>query len=542
MFRYVVDETKRLPRSNKTLCFYGAYIRLGEFIDTIESLSGYLQHLGIGKGDNVILCLGNIPDAVLSFYAINNTGAVANIVHPLIPSQALKKIADDMNTKAFILFDEFFEKYEWLKDSDKPVILCAASDYLPSLYKIPYEIYSYRFKKNVKFDSRIVKFKDTIGKYEYKNVDIKGEDIAIYMHSGGTTGKSKTVMLSNAAFNHLADNTIDLVGGGVDDKDGMLMVLPLFHTYGLGICMHTVISGGGQAIMMPKFNAKAACGLVKRRNVTYIAGVPNMYAKMVNCGKFKGKYLKKLKNCYCGGDKLSNAIKKGFEDAMAKSGNPIKLCAGYGLTEGGICCVNTMDIHKEGTLGKPTKNNKFAVVDENNNFLPPMQKGMLVLSTNSMMTGYYNDEELTKETIFYDSKGEKWLKTGDIGYMDEEGYVYFVDRLKRMVKISGVNVFPQEIEDYVDKYDGILRSCVISAEKDGKTYLKLYIMTKDGVNADDAYIENLKKYIGANLLKYSVPRVVKKVDYLPLTQIGKVDFKKLQEDSEKEDSSNKTAE
>ena len=227
---------------------------------------------------------------------------------------------------------------------------------------------------------------------------------------------------------------------------------------------------------------------------------------------------------------------------MAKSGNPIKLCAGYGLTEGGICCVNTMDIHKEGTLGKPTKNNKFAVVDENNNFLPPMQKGMLVLSTNSMMTGYYNDEELTKETIFYDSKGEKWLKTGDIGYMDEEGYVYFVDRLKRMVKISGVNVFPQEIEDYVDKYDGILRSCVISAEKDGKTYLKLYIMTKDGVNADDAYIENLKKYIGANLLKYSVPRVVKKVDYLPLTQIGKVDFKKLQEDSEKEDSSNKTAE
>ena len=529
MFAYVVDETKRLPRTNKTLSFYGNYIRLGEFIDTIRSLSGYLQHLGIGKGDNVILCLGNIPDAILSFYAINDTGAVANIVHPLIPSIALKKIADDMNTKAFILFDEFYEKYEWLRDSDKPVILCAASDYLPPLYKIPYEMYSYRFKKHVKYDDRVVKFKKILGKYPHKETDIKGDDIAIYMHSGGTTGKSKTVMLSNAAFNNLAFNTIDLVGGGVDDKDGMLMVLPLFHTYGLGICMHTVISGGGQAVMMPKFNAKGACRLVKHRTVTYIAGVPNMYAKMVASGKFKGKYLRKLKNCYCGGDKLSDAVKKAFEDAMAKSGNPIKLCAGYGLTEGGVCCVNTMDIHKEGTLGKPTKNNKFAVVNEKSEFLPPMQKGMLVISTLGMMSGYYNDEKLTKETIFNDKNGEKWLKTGDIGYMDEDGYVYFVDRLKRMVKISGVNVFPQEIEDLVDKYEGILRSCVISVEKEGKPQLKLYIMVKDGVVADDKYIDGLKKYIGANLLKYSVPKIVEKVDSLPLTQIGKVDFKKLQE-------------
>ena len=320
-----------------------------------------------------------------------------------------------------------------------------------------------------------------------------------------------------------------LVGGGVDDKDGMLMVLPLFHTYGLGICMHTVISGGGQAVMMPKFNAKGACRLVKHRTVTYIAGVPNMYAKMVASGKFKGKYLRKLKNCYCGGDKLSDAVKKAFEDAMAKSGNPIKLCAGYGLTEGGVCCVNTMDIHKEGTLGKPTKNNKFAVVNEKNEFLPPMQKGMLVISTLGMMSGYYNDEKLTKETIFTDKNGEKWLKTGDIGYMDEDGYVYFVDRLKRMVKISGVNVFPQEIEDLVDKYEGILRSCVISVEKEGKPQLKLYIMVKDGVVADDKYIEGLKEYIGANLLKYSVPKIVEKVESLPLTQIGKVDFKKLQE-------------
>lgn len=535
MFSYVVDETKRLPRTNRVWNFFGASIGIGEFIDNVNSLTGFLQSVGIGKGDNVILCLGNLPDAIVSFYAINNTGAIANIVHPLIPSQSLKEISEKMNSKAFILFDEFYNKYEWLKQSEKPVILCSVSDYLPKLYKLPYNIYSKKFKKKLKYDDRVVRFKDTLIGFKPLKVDIKGEDIAIYMHSGGTTGKSKTVMLNNDSFNHLADNAIDLIGGGVDDKDGMLMVLPIFHNFGLGICMHTVISGGGQAVMMPKFNPKGACRLVKKRNVTYIAGVPNMYAKMVSSGKFKGEYLKKLKNCYCGGDKLSDAIKTRFEEAMAKSGNPIKLCAGYGLTEGGICCVNTMDIHKEGTLGKPIKNNKFAIIDENNNFLSYNQKGMIVIATNSMMSGYYDDEELTKETIFVDKKGEKWLKTGDIGYIDEDGYVYFIDRLKRMVKISGMNVFPQEIEDYVNKYDGVYKSCVISVNKDGRTELKLYLMTKDGVVADEKYIKGLKDYIAKHLLKYSVPRLVEVVDSLPLTQIGKVDFKKLQEESEKAD-------
>ena len=528
MFEYVVDETQRLQRKNKVWDFNGASIGLGEFIETVESLSGYLQHLGVGKGDNVILCLGNIPNAIVSFYAINNTGAIANLVHPLIPSDKLKKMSEDMNTKAFILFDEFYEQYDWLRNSDKPVILCSVSDFLPRAFKIPYNLYIRNKVKNIDYDSRVVKFKNIIGKYECKKVHIKGDDIAVYMHSGGTTGVSKTVMLSNDAFNHLADNIIDLIGGGVDDSESMLMVLPLFHNFGLGICMHTVISAGGKATLMPKFNPKGACRLVKRAKVTYMAGVPNMYSKMVACGKFKGKYLRRIKNCYCGGEKLSDNIKKAFEEAMAKSGNPIKLCGGYGLTEGGICCVNTMDIHKEGTIGKPVKNNEFGIIDDKNNFLKPMEKGMIALTCNSMMSGYYNSPELDKEVFFYDKQGRKWLKTGDVGYMDDEGYVYFVDRLKRMVKISGVNVFPQEVEDCVNEFDGISKSCLVSYIDNGKTFLKLYVILEDGVIGDDKYIADLRAHIAKNLLKYNMPKKIEIAKSLPLTQIGKVDFKVLQ--------------
>lgn len=535
MFRYLADETARLPRKNKVWDFFGASVGIGKFIETVEGLSGYLQNLGIGKGDNVILCLGNIPDAIVAFYAINNTGAVANLVHPLIPSDGLKKMSENMDAKAFILFDEFYGKYEWLKESDKPVILCRASDFLPRAFKLPYNLYIYNKVKDIEYSERVVRFKDAIGKFEPQKVEIGGDDIAVYMHSGGTTGVSKTVMLSNDAFNHLADNMIDLIGGGVDDSESMLMVLPLFHNFGLGVCMHTVLSAGGKAVMMPKFNPKGACRLLKRADVTYMAGVPNMYAKMVACGKFKGKYLRKIKNCYCGGEKLSDEIKAAFEEAMAKSGNPIKLCTGYGLTEGGICCVNTMDIHREGTLGKPVKNNQFAIVDENNAFLQPMERGMIVISCNSMMSGYYNAPEMDEQVFFTDAQGKKWLKTGDIGYMDADGYVYFVDRLKRMVKISGINVFPQEIEDCVNSYRGISKSCVIPYKENGKTFLKLYIVTEQDVTADGEYLDGLRAHIGKNLLKYNMPKIIEAAKSLPLTQIGKVDFKVLQQMEDNKD-------
>lgn len=530
MYSYLVDETARLSDANKVWDFFGASIGIGEFKRIVNSFGGYLQSLGIGKGDNVILCLGNIPNAIVGFYAINSIGAVANLAHPLIPGEGLKKMSEDMNSKAFILFDEFFDKYPFLKDSDKPVVLCSASDFLPKLFKIPYRSYIRKKVKNIPYGSRIVRFSSTLGKYEAKPIDVKGDDVAVYMHSGGTTGVSKTVMLSNDAFNHLADNAIDLIGGGVDDKDGMLMVLPLFHNFGLGICMHTVLSGGGQAVMMPKFNPKGACRLIKRARVTYIAGVPSMYSKMIACGKFKGKMLKKLKNCYCGGEKISFELKKSFEKIMADNGNPIKLCAGYGLTEGGICCVNTMDIHKDNsTLGKPIKNNRFAIMGDDNDFLPPGQRGMIVLACNTMMTGYYNAPELDKEVFFIDDDGHKWLKTGDIGYIDDDGYVYFVDRIKRMIKISGINIYPQEIEDCVNAFDGVLRSCVIPYRESGKNFLKLYVVMEDGAVFDEDLERRLRKYISDNLLKYNMPKIIKRVDSLPLTQIGKVDFKKLQE-------------
>lgn len=535
MYRHFADNTAHLPDTNKCISYYGRTLSKGEFFRHCDAVADYLRSVGAGKGKNVVLCLPNIPDAIVSFYAINKTGAVVNAVHPLVTGQALYDFIKNTHSCAAVLFEEFYPKYaDCLKGLDIPVVIASAADYLPAPYKPFYRLKTAKAAKSVPYGVNAVRYSDIVkGRIGYDKVkedypDIKGADIAVYMHSGGTTGDSKTVMLDNSAFNCLADNALALIGGKpVDDRDGMLMVLPIFHTFGLGICMHTTICAGGQVVLMPKFDPERACKLLRSTSATFISGVPNMFAKMLDSGYFKGRYVSRLKHCYCGGDKLSNSVKERFYEATKAAGNPIRLNEGYGLTEAGICCVNTPENYREGSIGKPFKNTRFGIFDDNDNALPCNTVGNLCISSNTMMTGYYGDEEATKNAFFnYD--GAKWVRTGDMGRIDEDGFVYFVDRKKRVIKIAGNNVFPQEIENVVNKVEGVKRSCVVAMSEDGKPAVRLIIQPADGADKkalEKAVVDEIK----AKLLKYAIPRVVEFRDRLPLTQIGKVDYRKLED-------------
>ena len=535
MYRHFADNTAHLPDTNKCISYYGKTLSKKKFFAHCDLIADYLRSLGIGKGKNVVLCLPNIPDAIVAFYAINKTGAVVNAVHPLVTGQALKNFIRDMDAAAAVLFEEFYPEYtDSLKEVGIPSIIASASDYLPPLYRPFYRLATRKAAKSVPYGGNVVRYRDLInGKVKFDAAkdgypEIKGADIAVYMHSGGTTGASKTVMLDNSAFNCLADNALALIGGKpVDDRDGMLMVLPIFHTFGLGICMHTTICAGGQVVLMPKFDPERACRLLKSTSATFISGVPNMFAKMIDSGLFKGKYVKRLKHCYCGGDKLSSSVKERFYEATKAAGNPIRLNEGYGLTEAGICCVNTPENYREGSIGKPLKNTRFGIFDDNDNPLPCNTVGNLCISANTLMTGYYGDEEATKNA-FFESGGAKWVRTGDMGRIDEDGFVYFVDRKKRVIKISGNNVFPQEIENVVNKVEGVKRSCVVAMKYDGKPAARLIIQPVAG--ADLKELEKaVKAEIAAKLLKYAMPKAVEFRESLPLTQIGKVDYRKLEE-------------
>lgn len=534
MYRHFADNTAHLPGTNKCISYYGRTLSQREFFEHCDILADYLRVVGAGKGKNVVLCLPNVPDAIVAFYAINKTGAVVNAVHPLVTGQALSGFIKDMDACAAVIFEEFCPKYaDSFKDVDVPVITASAADYLPAAMRPFYKLANAK-KAKALTGKNVVRYDDIIkGKVEHNKTgepypEIKGADIAVYMHSGGTTGDSKTVMLDNSAFNCLAENALALIGGKpVDDRDGMLMVLPIFHTFGLGICMHTTICAGGQVVLMPRFEPKRACKLLKSTSATFISGVPNMFAKMLDSGLFKGKYVKRLKHCYCGGDKLSNSVKERFFEATKAAGNPIRLNEGYGLTEAGICCVNTPENYREGSIGKPFKNTRFGIFDDEDKPLPCDTVGNLCISSNTMMTGYYGDEEATKNAFFVND-GVKWVRTGDMGRIDKDGFVYFVDRKKRVIKIAGNNVFPQEIENVVNKTEGVKRSCVVAMQSGGKPAVKLIVQPVEGVDERDLE-KRIVAEIKAKLLKYALPKVVEFRDKLPLTQIGKVDYRKLEE-------------
>ncbi|MGN0765022.1 MAG: class I adenylate-forming enzyme family protein [Christensenellales bacterium] len=528
MFSYYKACTAHNPATDKVWQFWGASTTRAKFIRDVENFAGYLINLGVGKGDNVVLCLSNIPNALVCFYAINRAGAIANLVHPVIPSEKLQAMDEEMSPKAYILFDEFFYKYkDWIEATGKPIILCSAQDYLPMAFKPFYNAYVAK-KLSTNNSSNVVRYRD-IGKYTAPTVAVDGEDVAVYMHSGGTCGKAKTVMMSNRALNNLTDNILDAIDHRYSNKDAMLMALPIFHTYGLGVCLHSMICAGIRIILMPKFKADTACYLIKRYGITFVAGVPYMYSKMLASGKFKGKMLTKIRACYCGGDKVSENTKQLFKQAMEKQGNNILLSEGYGLTEACVCCINTMKVYKPNSIGRPVKSMTFAIIDEQGNFLPPKSKGEIVISGPTLMKGYYHSED-DREAFFEDDKHVKWLRSGDVGYIDEDGNVFFTDRIKRLVKISGVNVFPQEIENVVDNLDCVKISCVVETTINGKSATKLYVVKdKSTLLGEQEIQEKIRQAIAQNFMRHSMPGIIEFIDELPRTPIGKVDFVALQQ-------------
>ena len=528
MYAYFKERTSRLPRGNRTLSFYGRELTLGETFAEIDGFAARLREAGVGRGDNVIICLGNIPDAVIAFYAVNKTGAVANLVHPLVTAERLAAIARNMNTKAAVLFDEFYGGYVGWEELGVKTFAASAADYLPRLYRPFYRLAVARKTAPARACEGFAQAVRRGRSAGESAADMRGEDIAVYMHSGGTTGEPKSVELSNRAFNALAHNLLALIGGKpVDDRDAMLMVLPLFHTFGLGVCMHTTLCAGGKAVLMPKFEGRAACRLCLRAGVTYICGVPNMFGKMLDSGAFGAALMCRLKYCYCGGDRLSSDTKEKFAALAERAGSDAKLYEGYGLTEAGICCVNMRGRERAGSIGKPVENAVFEAFGGDGTPVPRGTSGELCISTDMAMTRYFGDPEGTAYAMFRYG-GKTWVRTGDIGRLDEDGFVYFVDRKKRMIKISGHNVFPQEIENVVGGAKGVKRCCAVADVCDGKAAVKLFIQKEDG--ADEAEVEKAaRSAIAAKLLKYNMPRRIVFVQKLPLTQIGKVDYRKLEE-------------
>ncbi|MBQ9716195.1 MAG: acyl--CoA ligase [Clostridia bacterium] len=530
MYNYLMHNYQD-KKDDVAICFLYKNFSYKFLKDEIDHVACFLVSRGIKKGDVVTVALPNIPSSVSVFYAVNKIGAIANMVHPLVPYEVLKSHMQNTNSKLLFAFDHLLDCYfDNLVSDGFDVVVCRANDYLTKFESFFYTAFAKKRYRQI--DKNKCTFFCEAQKQKTLDLcdDVKGDDVAVIMHSSGTTDKSKSACLTNKNFNYVAHNVIDVLPWGKMLGRGMasLAVLPTFHAFGLGVSTHTILSFGYQSVMIPKYSAKLIVKKIRQKNVAIIAGVPTMFAGMVDQKSFDGKKLKKLKVAFCGGDKLGDKTKQKFDDVVAKNGGACVLDEGYGLTEAsGVLCVNTRQAQKQGSVGKPLCGTTVRAFDEKGNLLPYGDSGELCVCSPAVMKGYLKGEKLVEDGLFvFDDK--VFVKTGDYGLVDNDGFVFFKQRQKRIEKVSGVNVFPAEAEKVLSAVDGVKDCCVKGVPHKTKgVIMKAYVVAQHGVDKDKL-LQKLKDECCQKLDKWTQPKIYQFLNDLPLTSFGKVDYKSLE--------------
>lgn len=523
--------------------FLGTKVKYRDFLREVRSCAKALKSLGIKPGESVTICLPNIPQAIIMFYAINHMGAIANMVHPLSPEVEIEFYLKESSSVAAITLDSFYDKFKAPMENTglKTLIIASVKDKLHGIKKTGYILTKGRKIKAVPKSDNIVMWKDLMDlgrvitndpELENYSVDMKAEDPAVILYSGGTTGKTKGILLSNLNFNALAMQTT-FMGDCLYPGISMLSIMPVFHGFGLGIGIHTIILNGGCCILIPTFTADSFAKLLKDNKPNLIAGVPTLFEALLRSKTPKGYNLSHLEGVFSGGDTLSIELKKKVDDYLKKYGASAQVREGYGMTESVTAsCLAPKDFNKEGSVGKPFPDTSYKIVKTfTQKELPPGKEGEICVSGPTLMLGYLCNPKEEAHTLQRHGDGLVWLHTGDMGYIDEDGYVYFKQRLKRMIVSSGYSIYPSQIENTIDAHPAVLMSTVIGVDDPYKKQkVKAFVVLKPDVTINEEIKNSIKAHCEKNIAKYAMPYEFEYRESLPKTLVGKVAYTILEEE------------
>ena len=515
--------------------FMGREETYGQFAKEIDRFANILSHLGLKKGDRITISMPTAPQGIICFYAVNKLGGVASMIHPLSTESEIEFYISVSKSRFALTLDVFYEKFRNVLDKTclELLILTKIPDYLPFFKGIGFKLTKGRQIPKVPADPRVRWWKDLM-KLSFPDVpkaDINPHDLAVILYSGGTTGRPKGIMLSN--FNFIAEGQQSAIWSGRDPGDSVLAILPIFHGYGLGVCVNAALMGGGKAILVPTFTPEIVAELIKKKRPAAIVGVPTLFEALSRNPVFQKTDLSCLKTAYCGADTLPRVIKEQFEEIVKKQGGNVKLLEGYGLTEAVTGIMATpADGYREGSIGVPFPDMKAKIVKPNTiEEVPCGEEGEICIAGPAVMLGYLDQEEETAKTLQVHEDGCTWLHTGDIGTRDEDGYFYFKLRKKRMIKSSGMNVYPTQVEERLYQHPGIANACVIGVpDKSQGQRVKAFVVLKDKTKAGPDMEKQLIAHCSEELIKWSCPREIEFRNDLPLTLVGKVAYKVLEDE------------
>lgn len=522
--------------------YFGTKCTYKKLVDKIAEISGAYHRIGVRKGDIVTIVMPNTPEAVISIYALNRIGAVANILHPLSAQEEIKNHINRVKSKVLLCVDICSEKIaNIINDTTlKNVIVASAGNSMPAVMKTLYALKCIKNYKYDKKDNRYLSWNEFSAKKktvsEYKPTGDENKEVAIILHSGGTTGTPKDIMLSNSNFNAFGIQAV-LTLRDVRAGDKILAILPIFHGFGLGVCVHVSFCFGACSVLIPQFNANKFASILNKYKPTMIFGVPTLYDALLKAKGTDKIDFSFLKYAVSGGDTLPEKLEKSVNDFLAAHNSGIKICEGYGMTEGlAALSLSVGDNYKSRTIGKPLIGTEMCVVEPGTvNVLPAGEDGELCISGPTVMIGYRNNPVETENTLRVHSDGKTWLHTGDMAAIDEDGFVHYKLRIKRMMITSGFNVYPTQIESVIEELDFVEKCVVVSIPHPYKKEVaKAFIVLKNGKSKSPETENEIREYCKKKLMHYSVPYKYEFVDLLPKTAYNKIDFMKLQKESSKE--------
>ncbi len=539
MYELVRDAADKYP-GNTAYIFQGKSTTYADFHKRIEATARGLYRMGIRKGDRVTICMANTPQALDCFYGLNRIGAIPNMIHPLSAAKEIAFYLNVSHSKAILTLAQFYEKVDSIRgELEQPVEILVAriADELPFPLNVLYPA-----TKGGKADKKpagtgytlwtdmVAAGKGTL----LPPLDGKYNDCGAILYSGGTTGTTKGIMLSNLNFNALGLQTIAASGFGTISGLKMLSIMPVFHGFGLGIGIHTALIGGATCILVPQFSVKVYADVLKKQKPNIIPGVPTLFEALLRAEGLEKEDLSFLKGIFSGGDSLSPELKKKV-DAFLKAHNcQEQIREGYGTTECVTAsCLTPKDYARSGSIGVPFPDVFYKIVKPGTTEeVTPNTEGEICISGPTVMLGYMDQPEETANTLRHHGDGRIWLHTGDLGHMDEDGFVYFRQRLKRMIITSGYNVYPSQLENIIDGHDKVLLSCVIGVKDDYRGQrIRAYVVPMPGIEPTEELKAELLAYCAKNMAKYACPRELEFRTELPKTLVGKVAYRVLEEEA-----------
>ena len=469
IYDYIKEVCQSRP-NGKAIYYYGTSVTYGEMLKKIDQAAEAYYALGVREGDYVSFLTVTLPEAIYSMYGLNKIGAVGNFIDPRMDVQRILDAIEGVKSKVLVTIDLAWPKVAWLRNKLKQdyIVSISANDSL-SLIAKAYRTLTTKDKPQVPYDGKtVLRWKDLMarGKGGAKQVPFKKDSVATITYTGGTTGTPKGVMLTNDGMNCMAQS---FAFSGVDYQHGerFLEIMPIFASYGVGCGIHMPFAMRQENVIIPKFTPDELGALIKKYRPNHMMGVPSFYERIMHSKDLWDMDLSFLKTTGCGGDTMNPGLEERFNKFMKEKGGLYNLSQGYGLSEmtgAATCCYS--HVYKDDSSGIPLFCNSVGIFDpETGEELDYGKEGEVCLTGRGMMLGYHNNPEETDKIIRTHADGTKWIHSGDIGYMDEDGFLYIRGRIKQIIiKFDGHKVFPVQIEGIINRHKAVAACTVVGIQ------------------------------------------------------------------------------